>query len=315
MLNHTSNPVPADNVIAVRRFNRFHTRLIGVLNDRMPATEFSLPQLRVFYEIASAPSGKAVSGAELGRELGLDAGYISRLIAGLERMGLVTRTPSKDNGKRLDLEPSEAGRAKFAEIVEATNRQVTGLLSPLSDGEQRQLVGAMQRIERLLGNPSTERIVTLRDPEPGDMGFITHRQMKLYANEYGWDWTFEALVAEIVSDFIQRFDPAKERCWIAECEGEVAGSVFIVREDDETAKLRLLYVEDWARGLGIGSRLVAECIRFARAHGYGRIVLWTNDILVSARKIYQAAGFRLIDEEKHRSFGKDLVGQHWQLDL
>jgi GNAT superfamily N-acetyltransferase len=188
-------------------------------------------------------------------------------------------------------------------------------LSTLAPGEQRQLVGCMRRIEGLLGASPRERTFVLRDPEPGDLGWIVHRQGALYTREYGWDWTFEALVADIVAQFARDFVPGKERCWIAEMDGDVVGSVFIVRQDDETAKLRLLYVEPSARRLGLGRRLVDECIRFARAKGYRGMMLWTNDVLVSARRIYEAAGFTLVEEEPHHSFGHDLVGQVWERGL
>ncbi|WP_258571318.1 bifunctional helix-turn-helix transcriptional regulator/GNAT family N-acetyltransferase [Flavimaribacter sediminis] len=271
--------------------------------------------MRILYEVANAPAGGRVSAADLGRDLVLDAGYLSRLIVGLEKRGLITRLPSRDNAKRLDLELTEKGRATFAKLNAASAAEVTALLGRLHPSEQRQLVGSMHRIERLLGTNGPDRIVTLRDPEPGDFGAIIHRQTRLYATEYGWDWTFEALLGEIVSKFITKFDPARDRCWIAESEGEIIGSVFVTREDDEIAKLRMLYVEESARGMGLGRRLVDECIRFAKARGYSRMVLWTNDILVSARRIYEAAGFTLFEEEPHHSFGKDLVGQMWERDL
>jgi DNA-binding MarR family transcriptional regulator/GNAT superfamily N-acetyltransferase len=310
-----SDPVPEDRIDAVRRFNRFHTRLVGALNEGLLASAYSLPQVRILYEIANAPGGQAVSAAALGRDLALDAGYLSRLISGLEKKGLLERAPSRDNAKRLQLSLTERGRTVFSGLNAASAEEVSALLAGLSDGEQRQLVGAMTRIERLLGSGREERTFILRDPEPGDLGWITHRHGVLYAREYGWDRTFEALVAEITSNFARNFDSEKERCWVADRDGEVIGSVFLVRENDTTAKLRLLYVEPSARGLGLGRKLVDECMRFARSRGYSRMVLWTNDILVSARRIYEATGFSLIEEEPHHSFGHDLIGQIWARDL
>lgn len=310
-----TTPVPADRIEAVRRFNRFHTRLAGALNEGLLASEFSLPQARLLYEIASASGGRGVSAAAVGRNLSLDAGYLSRLISGLEKNGLLNRVPSPDNAKRLQLVLTEAGRAAFSDLDAASAKEVAALLAPLSNSEQLHLVGAMKNMERLLGSQGEERTFVLREPEPGELGWIIHRQGALYAREYGWDWTFEALVAEIVGKFVRCFDAQRERCWVADSNGEVIGSVFLVREDEATAKLRLLYVEPTARGLGLGRRLVDECIRFARAKGYSRMVLWTNNVLVSARRIYEATGFSLIEEERHNSFGHDLVGQNWARDL
>lgn len=237
------------------------------------------------------------------------------MLAALDGDGLLTRRPSRDNARRLDLGLTDAGRARFAALDAAAAGEVSQLLSTLAPGEQRQLVGCMHRIEALLGASPRQRTFVLRDPEPGDLGWIVHRHGALYAREYGWDWSIEALVADIVAQFARDFVPGKERCWIAEMDGDVVGSAFIVRQDDETAKLRLLYVEPSARRLGLGRRLVDECIRFAQAKGYRRMMLWTNDVLVSARRIYEAAGFALVEEEPHRSFGHDLVGQVWARDL
>lgn len=302
-------------IAAVRRFNRFHTRLVGALNEHLLTSEYSLPQVRLLYEIAHAPPGEPLSASEIGTMLRLDPGYVSRLIGGLEAEGLIARAPSASNAKRLVLSLTQKGREVFAGLDAASANEVAALLAPLSARERRELVGAMTRIRQILGDQPEDRTFVLRDPEPGDMGWIVHRQARLYAEEYGWDATYEALIAEIVGRFASRFDPGSERCWVAERQGEVVGSVFLMREDETTARLRLLYVEPSARGIGLGRRLVEECLRFARARGYGRIVLWTNDVLVSARKIYKAAGFRLVREEPHHSFGKDLVGQTWQLDL
>lgn len=300
---------------AVREFNRFHTRLVGALNEHLLNSDYSLPQLRVLYEIANAPRSAAPSASELGQLLRVDTGYLSRLLAGLESDGLVSRVPSSDNAKRLQLTLTDRGREVFAQLNAASSEEIAALLQPLSTRDRLELVGAMARVRRLLGDTPADRTFTLRDPEPGDMGWIVHRQGRLYAEEYGWDWTFEALVAEIVGQFVRNLQCERERCWVAEREGEVVGSVFVVREDDETARLRLLYVEPSVRGLGLGRRLVDECLRFAAAKGYRRMVLWTNDLLVSARRIYEAAGFRLTEQENHHSFGKDLVGQVWVREL
>lgn len=304
-----------DDISAVRAFNRFHTRLVGALNDKLLASDFSLPQMRVFYEIASAPREAAPSARELGEILRMDVGYLSRILSGLESEGLIERTPSIGNAKRLALSLTSHGQAVFRKLDAASADKVGALLQPLSARERRELVGATMRIRRLLGDVPTDKIFILRYPEPGDLGWIIHQQGRLYAEDYGWDWTFEAFIAEIVGKFAQDFRPEKERCWVAERDGQVVGSVFVVRQDEETAKLRLLYVDAAARGLGLGRRLVDECLRFARDKGYKRMVLWTNDVLVSARRIYEVAGFELLEEEPHHSFGKDLVGQVWARDL
>ena len=298
-----------------RQFNRFHTRIVGALNEHLLASGYSLPQVRVLYEVANAPPNAPPSARDLGARLGMDTGYLSRLVNGLEGEGLIQRLPSKTNAKRLALTLSEKGRMVFDGLNEASAREAAGILTTLSDSAQGELIGAMNKIRRLLGDGPSDAPFILRDPEPGDLGWITSQQARLYAREYGWDWTFEALVAEIVAQFVKSFDPTCERCWVAEREGEVIGSVFIVKEDDDTAKLRLLYVDERARGLGLGRKLVDETMRFARNKGYKRMVLWTNDILVSARRIYEAAGFELLAEEPHYSFGKDLVGQTWGRDL
>lgn len=304
-----------DPVAAFRGFNRFHTRLVGALNEHLLASDFSLPQVRVLYEVANAPQNQPPSARDLGEALRMDAGYLSRLVTGLVEAGLIDRQPSPENAKRLTLRLTEAGRAVFAKLDATSAAEAGALLAELSPQEQAELVGAMIKIERLLGGGSREATFILRDPEPGDLALIAQQNARLYAKEYGWDWTFEALVSEIVAQFIQNFDPTGERCWVADREGQVVGSVFVVREDAQTAKLRILYVDEAARGLGLGRRLVEEAIRFARARGYSRMVLWTNDILTAARRIYEGAGFELVEENHHHSFGKDLVGQVWARDL
>lgn len=304
-----------DRVAQFREFNRFHTRLIGALNEHLLASDYTMPQVRVLYEVANAPAKAPPSARDLGEILGMDTGYLCRIVTGLADDGLIERAPSEQNAKRLSLTLSEKGLKVFAGLNTASAKEAAALLKNLSDQEQRELVGAMSKVRRLLGDGSRDATFVLRDPEPGDLGWITYQHGRLYAKEYGWDWTFEALVAEIVGQFAKTYDPSCERCWVAEREGEIIGSVFIVRQDDNTAKLRLLYVDASARGLGLGRRLVEETMRFARDKGYKRMVLWTNDVLVQARHIYEGAGFELLEEEPHHSFGKDLVGQVWGRDL
>lgn len=300
---------------AVRAFNRFHTRLVGALDESLLGSGHSLPQARVLYEIASAPRDRPLSARDIGQRLRLDTGYLSRLLAGLESDGLVVRQPSDANARRLGLSLTPRGRDAYAQLNAASAQEIEALLAPLSAAERDELVGAMARIRRLLGDVPEGRTFVLRDPVPGDMGWIVHRQARLYATEYGWDASFEALLAEIVAQFVREFRPDREHCWVAESEGEIVGSAFVVRQDDQTAKLRMLYVEPGARGMGLGRRLVDECLRFAADRGYQRMVLWTNDILVSARRIYQAAGFRLVESSPHHSFGKDLVSEVWERAL
>lgn len=288
----------------VRRFNRFYTRQIGVLHEHLLDSAFSLTEVRILYELAHR---EQLTSADLCRELGLNAGYLSRIIAGFEKQGLIIKTRSPTDARAAQLQLTEQGQRTLAPLVNASRREVAAMLQRLPPTAQQELVAAMGQIQGLLGETSPSYI--LRNPQPGDMGWIIHRQAVLYAQEYGWNNEYEALVAEILTKFVREFDPARERCWIAEKDGKVIGSVFIVRQDDTTAKLRLLYVDPCARGLGIGSRLVNECLRFSRQVGYTNMVLWTNSILTGARRIYDKAGFQLVEEEAHHSFGKDLVGQ------
>jgi len=246
----------------------------------------------------------------------LDAGYLSRILSGFQKHGLIRKRPSEADGRRRLLRLTERGREAFAPLEARSRSEIGAMLGGMSIAGQERLVEAMRAIERLLSfRPDPVVPYLLRPPQPGDMGWVVHRHGVLYAREYGWDERFEALVAGIVAKFIQQYDPRVERCWIAERDGEVVGCVFLVRESEEVAKLRLLLVEPEARGLGIGSRLVEECIRFARQAGYLKITLWTNDVLNSARRIYEAMGFQLVHEKPHRSFGHDLVGQTWELML
>ncbi|MCC7705745.1 MarR family transcriptional regulator [Janthinobacterium sp. GW460P] len=298
----------------VRRFNRFYTRQIGVLHEHLLDSAFSLTEVRILYELAHR---EQLTSADLCRELGLNAGYLSRVIAGFEKQGLIAKTRSPTDARAAQLQLTEQGQSTLAPLVEASRREVAAMLERLPPTAQQELVAAMDQIQGLLGEPtpSSSPNYILRNPQPGDMGWIIHRQAVLYAQEYGWNNEYEALVAEILAKFVREFDPVRERCWIAEKDGKVIGSVFIVRQDDATAKLRLLYVDPCARGLGIGSRLVDECLRFSRQVGYTKMVLWTNSILTDARRLYDRAGFQLVEEEAHRSFGKDLIGQVLARDL
>jgi DNA-binding MarR family transcriptional regulator/N-acetylglutamate synthase-like GNAT family acetyltransferase len=298
---------------AVRRFNRFWSRQIGVLREGYLESPFSLAEVRVLYELAHR---EQTTASELGEELGLDAGYLSRILRGFQKHDLIHKSPSEADGRRRLVRLTERGREAFAPLDARSRNDIGAMLGGMSIVGQERLIRAMQTIEGLLSaRPEPAVPYLLRSHLPGDMGWVVHRHGALYAREYGWDERFEALVAEIVAKFIQQYDPKLERCWIAEREGEIVGCVFLVRESEEIAKLRLLLVEPKARGLGIGSRLVEECMRFARQAGYRKITLWTNDVLNSARRIYEAMGFLLVHEEPHHSFGHDLVGQTWELML
>lgn len=308
-----SSPGPSqDQTDCVRAFNRFYTRQIGLLEEVLLKSPFSLSEARVLFDLAQRDGQSA---AELGRELGLDAGYLSRMLKKFEERGLVRRAAQADDARQSAIALTEAGRDAFAGLDRASNREIGALLERLPPERRETLVAAMATIMRVLGGGEPKVPYILRPLQIGDLGWITRRQGLLYAQEYGWDETYEALVAEILAAFVKSYDSRMERSWVAERDGEVVGSVFVVRLSDEVAKLRLLYVEPSARGLGIGKRLTDECIAFARSRGYKTLTLWTNDILVAARRIYQAAGFRLVKEERHTSFGKDLVGQTWELAL
>lgn len=302
---------------AVRRFNRFYTREIGVLQEGLLDTSFSLTEARVLYELAHRQKPTAT---ELRNDLALDAGYLSRILSGFEKRGLLQKTPSEEDGRQSLLALTDEGRAVFAPLEARSVQQVNAMLEKLPETGQRQLVGAMETIRKLLAAPdqpdrAAKAPYLLRPHQPGDMGWLVHRHGVLYSQEYGYDETFEALVAEIVAKFIQRYDAKRERCWIAEKDGEIVGSVFLVAKSKTAAKLRLLLVEPAARGLGIGARLVGECARFARQAGYKKIVLWTQDELAAARHVYKKAGFHVVEQKRHHSFGKDLVAETWELAL
>jgi DNA-binding MarR family transcriptional regulator/GNAT superfamily N-acetyltransferase len=300
-------------VDAVRRFNRFFTRRIGVLREGLLHSRYSLTEARVLFELANR---KELTASGLSRELGLDPGYLSRTLGRLERQGLVGKVRSETDGRRRLLSLTPEGEEAFNLLDSRSREEVAEMLGGLSEGKQRRLLEAMRTIEGIFekGFKFSEPFV-LRTHEPGDMGWVVHEHGVLYAREYGWDERFEALVARIVADFIDGYDPKKERCWIAEMGGERVGCVFVVKASDAVAKLRLLLVEPQARGVGLGTRLVEECIRFARNRGYEKITLWTNSVLDAARHIYEEHGFVLVEEEEHHSFGHDLVGQNWELVL
>ena len=307
----------SERVDAVRRFNRFYTREIGVLREGLLDSPFSLTDVRVLYELAHREKPTAT---ELRTDLALDAGYLSRILSAFEKRGLVEKRPSEDDGRQSLLVLTDAGRKVFAPLEARSVQQVRGVLEKLPETEQRQLVGAMQTIRKLLASreesdPAARLPYLLRPHQPGDMGWVVHRHGVLYAQEYGYGETFEALVAEIVAKFIRHYDAKRERCWIAERDGEVVGSVFLVTQSKTAAKLRLLLVEPSARGLGIGARLVSECVRFARQTGYKKIVLWTQSELDAARHVYKKAEFHVVERKRHHSFGKALVAETWELAL
>lgn len=302
-----------ERVNAVRRFNRFYTRRIGALGEGHLDTPFSLTEARVIYELAQRGTATAT---ELGQELGLDAGYLSRILRGFQERGLIDRRPSETDARQSNLSLTDAGRAAFAQLDAAARRDVGTMLDALPVVEQDRLVRAMGTVERVLGAaPQPAEPFILRHPRPGDLGWVVQSHGELYAAEYGWDVRFEGLIASVISGYVRNHDPARERCWIAERNGQNVGSVFVMRGTDEVAKLRLLVVDPSARGLGIGARLVDECIRFSREAGYKTLSLWTNSVLLSARRIYQAKGFRLVNTEVHNSFGPDLVAETWELVL
>ncbi|MGX7707629.1 bifunctional helix-turn-helix transcriptional regulator/GNAT family N-acetyltransferase [Methylobacterium sp. Gmos1] len=299
-------------VAAVRAFGRFYTRQIGLLEEGLHRSAFSLTEARVLYELAHRDR---LTASVLGQDLGLDAGYLSRLLKRFEEQGLLTRRTAAGDGRRQVLALTPEGQAAFAPLDEASRAEVEALLGRLDPTDRTALVGAMARMRRLLGDPPEDGAATLRDLKPGDIGWITHRQGVLYAEEYGFDLTFEALVAEILAGFVRDRDPARAGAWIAEQAGEVVGSVFLAPASETVGKLRLLYVEPAIRGQGLGRRLTASCIAGARERGYRQLTLWTNDVLGAARRIYAEAGFRLVESAPHRSFGQDLVGETWMLDL
>jgi DNA-binding MarR family transcriptional regulator/predicted N-acetyltransferase YhbS len=311
MADLAPDPATEPRIAAIRRFSRFYTTVIGALQEGLLQSRFSLTEARVLFELANRDGATA---STLGRELGLDAGYLSRILQRFEQERLLVRQVSETDRRQSVLALTEAGRTAFAPLDARSREEVGALLATLPDAAQAEVVAAMARIEALLGaGPAAQ--YRLRDPQPGDIGWVVARHGALYASEYAFDARFEALVAKVAGTFLATHDPARERCWIAERDGVNLGSVFVVRVDDELARLRLLLVEPAARGLGIGKRLVAACVAFARAAGYRRMTLWTNDVLLAARGIYQAAGFRLVASNPHNDFGPPCVGEDWDLTL
>lgn len=300
-------------IAAVRGFSRFYTRKLGIIEPKLLDSPWTLQEARIIYEIAERQSCTAT---ELVRALGLDAGYLSRTLQALQRRQIVARKPSKADRRVTELALTAKGRAAFADLDGRSRRDVAALLGTLEASERTMIVNAMTAIERALKPQAEPRAgFLLRSHRPGDIGWVASRHGALYAQEYGWDISFEALVAEIAAQFIRSYDPVREHCWIAEIGGEPVGSVFLVRASDDVARLRLLLVEKKARGLGVGRALTEQCIRFGRQAGYTSITLWTQSMLVAARGIYQRAGFHRVKEEKHHSFGVDLVGETWELKL
>jgi DNA-binding MarR family transcriptional regulator/GNAT superfamily N-acetyltransferase len=295
----------------LRHFNRLYTRQIGLLDRELLGSGRSLTEARVLYELAHRDG---LTASDFVWKFGIDGGYLSRMFAGFEKEGLIERRPSETDRRIQTLALTGKGRTAFAALDRLSQAAAEALLGRLSAPQRQRLHAAMGEIEALMDGQGTQP-VTLRPHRAGDMGWIVHRQAVLYAEEYGWDNSYEALIADIAARFLQNFKPDREHCWIAETPGGIVGSVFVMEASPDIAKLRLLYVEPAARGQGLGRRLVDECIAFARAKGYRRLELWTNDILLAARRVYQAAGFQLISEAPHHSFGHDLVGQTWALDL
>jgi DNA-binding MarR family transcriptional regulator/GNAT superfamily N-acetyltransferase len=298
-----------------RRFNRMYTRFIGTLNEGLLNSEYSLAEARVLYELANRTAPKA---SEIVEGLGVDPGYLSRLLGKFERDGLLKRKASEQDGRYAELMLTARGKAAFKKLNALSEEQAHTVLQGLPPTARMELIRCMQTIEGVLMKVDRNRLpYVLRPHRVGDMGWIVYREGVGYAEQFGWDETFEALVARIVDEFITHFDPSRERCWIAEIDGQNVGHIFLVKHPSQTdtAKLRLLFVEPCARGMGLGDALVNECIRFARTAGYRKVVLWTQSILTAAHRIYGRAGFRLVKEEPHHSFGKDLIGQEWELEL
>jgi DNA-binding MarR family transcriptional regulator/predicted GNAT family N-acyltransferase len=313
-MNSPEAPIESDGrIAAVRAFNRFYTRKLGVLDQHLSKSPYSLSEARVLYELAHRDD---LAAKEIGIELGLDSGYLSRIVQNFDEKGLITRKALPADRRQFRLSLTAKGRQAFARLNQSSHDEVAAMLAALSESDGARLTDAMATIEDLLEPRARERpSFLLRSHRVGDMGWVISRQAIAYAEEYGWDISYEALVAEICAGFIKNYDASREHCWIAEAGGEPLGSVFLVKASDELAKLRLLLVEKEARGLGVGRALVEQCIRSGREKGYKRMTLWTQSILVGARGIYQSTGFRRVKEEKHHSFGVDLVGETWEMEL
>jgi DNA-binding MarR family transcriptional regulator/GNAT superfamily N-acetyltransferase len=313
MKSNVVEPLLEGQIAAVRGFSRFYTRKLGIIEPKLLDSPWTLQEARIIYEIAER---KTCTATDLSFALSLDAGFLSRTLRDLQERQIVARTPSKADRRATELTLTAKGRSAFAELDARSRDVVATLLGRLDDRDRAAVVNAMATIEQTLEPPANPPAsFLLRSHRPGDIGWVVSRHGALYAQEFGWDISFEALVAEVAAQFVKSYDASREHCWIAEIGGEPVGSIFLVKASDEAAKLRLLLVEQKARGLGIGRALTEQCIRFARDAGYKSITLWTQSILVAARGIYQRAGFRLVQEEKHHSFGVDLVGETWELEL
>ncbi len=298
-----------------RRFNRMYTRFLGTLNERLLNSKYSLAEARVIYELATRPAPKAT---EIAEELGIDPGYLSRLLSKFERDGLLIKKTSEQDGRYAELRLTTLGKSAFNKLNALSEEQARSTLGGLPPTARMELIRCMQSINDILMKADRSYVpYVLRPPRVGDMGWIVYREGHWYAEQYGWDVTFEALVAKIVSEFIMNFDPSRERCWVAEIDGQNVGHIFLVKHptQPDTAQLRLLFVEPSARGRGLGDALVKECLRFACTAGYRKVVLWTQSSLTAAHRIYEKAGFHLVQEEPHHSFGQDLLGQEWELEL
>jgi DNA-binding MarR family transcriptional regulator/GNAT superfamily N-acetyltransferase len=307
------NAALEQRVQAVRQFSRFYTRQLGVLDEKLLGSKYSLTEVRVLFELAQRQDCRA---REIGQDLGLDAGYLSRILNRFARARLIARERSKLDARNIQLRLTAKGRSVFDSLDQQSSAHVAHILSRLSEPVQEKLVQSLRRAEESFeGAAPANSTVLLRSHRPGDIGWVIHRHGALYAEEYGWDVSFEALVAEVAAQFIKSFDPSRERCWIAEVDGQPSGSIFLVKYTEEIAKLRLLLVEPRARGLGIGRKLVRECVDFARQSGYRKVTLWTQSCLIAARELYREAGFKLVKEEPQRVFGADLVSEIWELEL
>jgi DNA-binding MarR family transcriptional regulator/N-acetylglutamate synthase-like GNAT family acetyltransferase len=308
---NTQGRIAARRIDTVRAFNRFYTQRIGVLGDGLLDSDYSLTEVRVLYEIAHREDALAI---DLVRDLGLDAGYLSRILARFQTRGWLTRQRSQDDARKSLLRLTARGRKEFASLDSRAREEIGRLLAPLPVEQQAKLQGHLEHVQALLSasqQPDAE--ITLREHRPGDMGWIIHKHGLLYAQEYGWNAEFEVLVAEICAKFLRSFDPGGERCWIAERDGAPVGCIMLVRRSRTVAKLRLLLVDPSQRGRGVGEKLVDECLRFAREAGYRKVVLWTQSILTGARRIYEAKGFQLVASQAHESFGAKLVAETWEL--
>lgn len=296
----------------LRSFNRFYTGVLGLLRDGLLDTPYSLTESRILFELGASDGA---SPSDLSQKLRLNLGYVSRVLSKLKEQGLLQAQSSMEDARRQIVSLTKEGRKAFHLLDDRSSRQVGQLLARLGDDEQERLMFSVAEIESLLSEGKTAPAVVLREPISGDYGWVVQRHGQLYAEEFGWDESFEALVARIVADYIDRRDPEREAAWIAEVDGARAGCIFCTRKDEDVAQLRILLVEPRARGMGVGSQLVDVCIGFARRAGYKEVMLWTNDDLIAARRIYERAGFRLVEEDEHHSFGHDLVGQNWLLEL